>query len=353
MSASIETAEPTSCEERVANELSSAEAKVISEEKDSENQPLSKNARKRLLKAEYREAKWKAKKMIKRENKKLDLERRQAEKEKKKSVEGKDGPASEQYDFEKAAAERKARKLEEKEQFLKNCDDNFKVIIDCAFEHEHSDNGIRSLTQQIMYAYGVNKRSTKPCNMYVTGLGDTTWAQLGKTHPENWMAATVHREPYQDIVKDKKLVYLTADSPNTITSLDTKCAYIIGGIVDRNRLKGITYKKAVAENIETAKLPLDECIKMMGTNKTKVLTVNHVFEILLKYAEGKSWVNAFQSTLPGRKDVVIIQNSIDQDLMTVKCGGGENDCGATTNDNDKADMVVEACSSACEESKED
>jgi tRNA (guanine9-N1)-methyltransferase len=78
--------------------------------------------------------------------------------------------------------------------------------------------------------------------------------------------------------------------------------------VDRNRLKGITYEKAVAENIETAKLPLDECIKMMGNSKTKVLTVNHVFEILLKFAESSSWVNAFQTTLPERKDVVVISN---------------------------------------------
>jgi tRNA (guanine9-N1)-methyltransferase len=215
--------------------------------------------------------------------------------------------------------------VEEKKEFLANCDNQFKVIIDCAFDHEHSDNGIRSLSQQIMYAYGVNKRSSKPCHTYITGLGDATWAQLGKTHPENWVATTIHREPYQDVVKDKKLVYLTADSPNTITSLDTDCAYIIGGIVDRNRLKGITYEKAVAENIETAKLPLDECIKMMGTNKTKVLTVNHVFEILLKYSETESWVNAFTSTLPERKDVVIIRSSADgkkkegEDQEDVEC----------------------------------
>jgi tRNA (guanine9-N1)-methyltransferase len=267
--------------------------------------------RKRLLKAEHREAKWEAKKKLKKEKKKEEQEKRQAEREQQKALRGDQDDTDadkEAFDFAKAAAERKARKQEEKLQFIKNCDDNFKVIIDCAFEDEHSENGLRSLTQQIMYAYGVNKRSTKPCHTYITGLGDTTWAQLSKTHPENWQATTIHREPYQEVVTDKKLVYLTADSPNTITSLDTSCAYIIGGIVDRNRLKGITYEKAVAENIETAKLPLDECIKMMGNSKTKVLTVNHVFEILLKFAESSSWVNAFQTTLPERKDVVVISN---------------------------------------------
>lgn len=49
--------------------------------------------------------------------------------------------------------------------------------------------------------------------------------------------------------------------------------YIIGGIVDRNRLKGITYKKAVEHGIETGKLPLDQVVNMGGA--TRVLTVNH------------------------------------------------------------------------------
>lgn len=49
--------------------------------------------------------------------------------------------------------------------------------------------------------------------------------------------------------------------------------YIIGGIVDRNRLKGISFKKAIAQDIDTARLPLDENL-CMGQS-TRVLTVNH------------------------------------------------------------------------------
>lgn len=49
--------------------------------------------------------------------------------------------------------------------------------------------------------------------------------------------------------------------------------YIIGGIVDRNRLKGATYEKASAQMIATARLPLQEFVDMGAY--TRVLTVNH------------------------------------------------------------------------------
>lgn len=45
-----------------------------------------------------------------------------------------------------------------------------------------------------------------------------------------------------------QLVYLTADSPNTLTHLDKESVYIIGGLVDRNAQKGMCLKKANVRN---------------------------------------------------------------------------------------------------------
>jgi tRNA (guanine9-N1)-methyltransferase len=42
---------------------------------------------------------------------------------------------------------------------------------------------------------------------------------------------------YMDVFKKEELVYLTAESPNVIQTLEDDKVYIIGGLVDHNRLK--------------------------------------------------------------------------------------------------------------------
>jgi Trm5-related predicted tRNA methylase len=48
---------------------------------------------------------------------------------------------------------------------------------------------------------------------------------------------TVDPRGYMDVFKKEELVYLTAESPNVIQTLEDDKVYIIGGLVDHNRLK--------------------------------------------------------------------------------------------------------------------
>ena len=65
--------------------------------------------------------------------------------------------------------------------------------------------------------------------------------------------------------RKEDLVYLTADSETVLEELDLKKAYVIGGLVDRNRWKGITLKKAEEQGIQTAKLPIGNFMKMSSS----------------------------------------------------------------------------------------
>lgn len=102
-----------------------------------------------------------------------------------------------------------------------------------------------------------------------------------------------------------EVVYLTSDSPNTLSRLSPHSTYVIGGIVDKNRHKGICYKLATeaavanpAAGIKTAKLPIGEYLAM---ESRKVLTTNHVNEIMLKWLELGDWGEAFMAVIPKRK----------------------------------------------------
>ena len=95
-----------------------------------------------------------------------------------------------------------------------------------------------------------------------------------------------------------ELVYLTADSPNTIETLDPSKIYIIGGIVDRNRYKNLTLNRATEHGVATAKLPIGNIIQLYSS---PVLTVNHVMGMLIKYGETRDWRVAVESVVPQRK----------------------------------------------------
>jgi tRNA (guanine9-N1)-methyltransferase len=93
-------------------------------------------------------------------------------------------------------------------------------------------------------------------------------------------------------------IYLSADSDYTLTELKPFSTYIIGGLVDKNREKGICAARASAAGIKTARLPIGDYLAMASR---KVLTTNHVHEIMLKWLECGDWGEAFMSVIPKRK----------------------------------------------------
>ncbi|PNS21240.1 hypothetical protein CAC42_1019 [Sphaceloma murrayae] len=95
-----------------------------------------------------------------------------------------------------------------------------------------------------------------------------------------------------------EIVYLTTESPDTLTELKPYSTYIIGGIVDKNREKGICYKRACEAGIKTARLPIGDFLEMQSR---KVLATNHVVEIMLKWLEYEDWGKAFLEVIPKRK----------------------------------------------------
>lgn len=101
------------------------------------------------------------------------------------------------------------------------------------------------------------------------------------------------------LMKKENVYYLTADSPNMITTLDPEKVYVIGAIVDHNRYKNLCYEKAEQLGIHHCQLPIGEYMKELKSRK--VLTVNQVLEILLNWISDHDWRKAFEIVIPQRK----------------------------------------------------
>jgi len=89
----------------------------------------------------------------------------------------------------------------------------------------------------------------------------------------------------QDSIAQTEIVYLTAESENSLTQLDPGALYVIGGLVDHNRLKSHvhnTVTQCYSNRIKTARLPIQECLINEDGRRT-VITVNQVYQILNQY----------------------------------------------------------------------
>jgi len=287
-------------------------------DEDPETKPLSKNQlRKRKKMAYVAEKKAKRKlqdKEVKRqkalaEGRDLDKERKEQEENTKKG-------------------EGHKRREEAWSNRMRTTENSFGVCIDCSYEDKMTPKEINSLSQQIRYCYSNNRKNDNPCNLSVSSLSGDTLGHLNKVcgFPEQWAtrAFLCSSKSILDMHPDKsKLVYLTSDSDNTLNHLDNGKIYIIGGIVDRNRLKRAAISNAESIGLATAKLPISDYFNLVTT---KVLTCNHVFEILLKYREcGNDWKKTMLAVLPARKGVETVSSPVPEDGETFKNTASEEE----------------------------
>ena len=119
---------------------------------------------------------------------------------------------------------------------------------------------------------------------------DTTWGPWG---------ATLTTDPVEGAFPRDQLVYLSADSDTVLDRLEEGKVYIIGGIVDRNRHKGLCENKAKSLGIPTAKFPLEAYFAKAGFSR--VLTTNHCVDILLEFACSEDWMQSCKRGVPVRK----------------------------------------------------
>ncbi|KAF8239015.1 hypothetical protein L208DRAFT_1239830 [Tricholoma matsutake] len=289
---------------------------------DDEPKAPSKSAMKKAAKAERYAA--------------FKLERRTKEKEAKKAkrrLKAEKRAAGELEEEEEEA--NRSRKKRARLQFGGN------VVIDLDFDKLMSEKEITSLCSQLAYTYSANRDAGYPFSLLFTSLNGRTYTRLegmSDAAYKRWVNTEWWHESYERLWRTKgdvpqsiteadpstqgdkenpgetvtpetkpsgseavqaNVIYLTADSEEELTELKPEEIYIIGGICDHNRYKNLCLNKANDSDVRTARLPIGRYLASLPTRK--VLTVNQVMEILLKWVETRNWEEAFYHVIPKRK----------------------------------------------------
>lgn len=258
---------------------------------------MSKRQRKRLQKRQFFVEHRKIKRKEKKERKKAKKRKLQEEKE---TEDGKEGvsSASDNLANNKEKLSLNATKKKFKSMNSEHASP-LRVAIDLSFDDLMTDRDIHKLLKQIQRTYSMNRRADRPVQLYLTSFGGRSKTILDEIHCKftSW-DVHIREESYGDVFSQEDVVYLTSDSPNVLSEVDESKAYIIGGLVDHNYHKGLCYRLAVERGIAHARLPISEYLKL---NSRTVITVNHVFEIMLLYLQTKDWKESLVQIIPARK----------------------------------------------------
>jgi len=197
---------------------------------------------------------------------------------------------------------RSERTRMDREEFICRSQQNPTILIDCDFADFMEPREITSMTQQILQCYGIIKRLIRPPRLALCGVSDAQ-ADLIRVLPgiSKWYFKTtsdILGEGVWPVTSD--LIYLSADADSDLdlTTINRDTVLIVGGLVDRNRYKGLTNDKARDLKVRTARLPISSFVEMSAS---KVLTVNQVVEILAEALNAGEWASALKRIIPDRK----------------------------------------------------
>jgi len=175
-----------------------------------------------------------------------------------------------------------------------------RVCFDMNFDDLMTQRDLGKCLKQVMRCYSINRRLPAPLQLSMTSFAGKVVEEMGRHEGyRNW-DMDFQENKFDAVFSKDDIVYLSSESENVLQQLDQDKVYIIGGLVDHNRHKGLCHSRAVAAGVSHAKLPIGEFVNLASR---KVLTIDHVFQILVKITQGLSWKEAFLAVIPGRKGV--------------------------------------------------
>ncbi|KJH52211.1 tRNA (guanine-N(1)-)-methyltransferase [Dictyocaulus viviparus] len=184
------------------------------------------------------------------------------------------------------------------------------LVVDCRFLPLLSPRGAELTAIQLKYLISENRDDRTPWPLYFTNFDQTSERirRLKERHLSGIESPTtccpiVSPLSFSCLFPQEKIVYLSPDAQENLTSINEDYVYVLGGIVDRVTERNIprqaSLQTALYEQVRCKRLPLDEYIEWKSGSK--FLTLTAVFSILRSvYSSGGDWKTALVRHIPVR-----------------------------------------------------
>ncbi|XP_053420968.1 tRNA methyltransferase 10 homolog C [Nycticebus coucang] len=176
------------------------------------------------------------------------------------------------------------------------------LVFDMAYENYMKRKELQNAVSQLLESEGWNRKDVDPFHIYFCNLkpDGAYQRELITRYGEKWdkLLITTTEKSYVDLFPKDSIIYLTADSPNVMTTFQHDKIYIVGSFVDRHMQPGTSLANAKRLKLATECLPLDKYLQWdIGT---KNLTLDQMIRILLCLKNTGSWEEALKF-VPRRK----------------------------------------------------
>ena len=187
-----------------------------------------------------------------------------------------------------ASGQKKAKKELKEERDLR-------IVLDCSWDALMTDKELVSLSQQVRECYSANRSMTRPCKLVVAAKRDSKIRKLLDEHHAhgNWQHFALFEGSFEE-ANFPDCRYLSSDGEQVLESVPEGCTVVIGGLVDRNRHKGVTVAAAAEKKVPCFRLPAE------AVAGKKPLTTNQVVALVCRFVESGSWVAAAANVVPKR-----------------------------------------------------
>ncbi|KAH9395589.1 tRNA methyltransferase 10 C [Tyrophagus putrescentiae] len=182
------------------------------------------------------------------------------------------------------------------------------LVVDCSFDETMADYETISVSRQISAIYHLNRyapRGVEPFRLLFTGYREENRGyrhasrQLADVLADPAYCFNLRPEPYEQLLgrteEDRaRLVYLSPDARQLMTTFDPTAVYIVGALVSKTHKSSLTWEKAREQGIQCLRLPIHNYLELKPGVK-RVLSFQGVFRILLEMKWHGDWERALRA----------------------------------------------------------